>query len=107
MGVHRQRCQSCDSTRLNNLLVRQPGKDQVVLVVCAECHDLVARYELSSYYHHGKGFESWLRQVRNATESALDLSEAFEKTRDNALNELAEALAKLETEGKPLERGEP
>ena len=100
MQVHRQRCQRCDSIGLHNLLVRKPGKSQIVLVVCASCRELVARYELSSYYHHGKGIDSWLRSFDPITESARDLGEAFESARETAVSEFDEALAVLEAEGK-------
>ena len=102
MQVHRQRCQSCNSIGLRNLLVRKPGKNQIVLVVCANCRKLVARYELSSYYHHGKGIDSWLRSFDPITESARDLGEAFESAQETAVSELDEALAVLKTEGKEI-----
>ena len=102
MQVHRQRCQSCDSVDLHNLLVRLPGKSQVVLVVCAACRQLVARYELARYYHHGKGIDSWLRSFDATTESAHDLKDAFEAVRDGALSELEEALEILEAQDHEL-----
>lgn len=102
MEVHRQRCQKCQSLDLRNILVRAPGKGQVVLVRCAHCKELVARYELSRYYHHGKGFESWLRQIGLVSESARDLAETYETAQDDALREYEAALAQLALEGKDV-----
>ena len=102
MQVHRQRCQRCHSIELHDLLVRKPGKNQIVLVVCAACRELVARYELSSYYHHGKGIDSWLGSFNPITESAHDLRESFERVRDDAMAELEEAVSILKTEGKAI-----
>ncbi|MEM9364372.1 MAG: hypothetical protein AAGD07_00145 [Planctomycetota bacterium] len=59
MEVHRQRCQTCGSMEVRNILVRDSV--QSVYVRCAACGELVARYELKDYYHHGKGIESYLR----------------------------------------------
>ena len=87
---------------MHDLLVRKPGKSQIVLVVCAACRELVARYELSSYYHHGKGIDSWLRSFNPITESAHDLSESFESVRDDAVADLEEALSILSAEGKAI-----
>ena len=44
MEVHRQRCQSCGSRDMRNVLVRQPNEPQTVFVRCVECGELVARY---------------------------------------------------------------
>ncbi|MCP4754907.1 MAG: hypothetical protein GY866_28865 [Proteobacteria bacterium] len=63
MDVHRQTCQFCGSRSMRNLLVREPEKNDVVIVECMECRDLVARYIIAKggYYHHEKGYESYLR----------------------------------------------
>lgn len=102
MEVHRQQCQACGSREMRNILVRAAGNPQVVLVSCASCAELVGRYELASYYHHGRGFESWLRHLDIPTESALDLAETFESARADALDEYAAALEQLEGEEKEV-----
>ncbi|MBU2512204.1 hypothetical protein KJ966_12765 [bacterium] len=63
MEVHRQTCQICGSRKVRNLLVREPNKHDEVLVECMECRELVARYIIAKggYYHHAKGYESYLR----------------------------------------------
>jgi len=96
MEVHRQTCQQCGAREQSNLILREPGKSHVVIAVCARCEQLVARYELKSYYHHGKGFEAWLRHVAVSTESSLDLQDAFATLRDTALDELQRARAQVE-----------
>jgi hypothetical protein len=63
MEVHRQTCQICGSRKLRNLLLREPKTNDKVIVQCTECKELVARYIISKggYYHHAKGYESYLR----------------------------------------------
>ncbi len=102
MNVHRQRCQACGSIEVRNILVRAPGRAQTVLVRCASCLALVARYELASYYHHGKGFASWLPHLARPSESARELAEAFESVREDALDEYAEALSQLQDDSKKV-----
>lgn len=87
---------------MNNLVVRAEGERQLVLVRCAECHELVARYELSNYYHHGKSFESWLRHVALDIESVIDLRDTYHSIQSRAQDELARAMADLESKGKTL-----
>jgi hypothetical protein len=98
--VHRQTCQECGCRDMRNYILRQPGKRQAVLVRCLGCDQLVARYELSSYYHHKKGFEAWLRSTAVATESALDLRETFEAVKSEAQAELELCLSELQRQGK-------
>lgn|GEM_PF-592912 len=96
MEVHRQRCQDCGGRTFVNIIVRAPGRRQVILVQCHACKELVARYELSGYYHHKKGFESYLKTLSIATESTIDLQESFVKLKEHSPVELQEALAVLE-----------
>lgn len=98
--VHRQTCQECGCRDVRNYVLRQAGKRQVVLVRCLGCEQLVARYELSSYYHHKKGFDAWLRSTAIATESAIDLRETFEAVKTEAQMELDLCLAELDRQGK-------
>lgn len=84
MEVHRQTCQSCGRRDLHNYILRQPGNRQVVLASCRHCGQLVARYELSGYYHHEKGFDEWLRTTAVATESTIDLRETFDSLKKTA-----------------------
>ncbi|MEM1023034.1 MAG: hypothetical protein AAGD10_09875 [Myxococcota bacterium] len=100
MRVNRQQCQACGSRELNNLLVREAGEDTVVLVRCARCASLVARYRLNDYYHHGKGFESWLESYRGAHESGRDLAQRFEEIQQSAEAQFGAALDELQADGR-------
>lgn len=102
MEAHRQTCQSCGGRDMRNIIVRAEGQRQVVLVRCIGCQQLVARYELASYYHHGKSYEAHLRNVAVATESAIELRDAYARAQAQAPRELEEAVAFLEARGKQV-----
>jgi len=82
MEVHRQTCQNCGSRKLKNILVREPGEAERVFVQCHDCKELVARYIIGQggYYHHGKGFESYIRGLSRGGEimSGKNLKNDFE-----------------------------
>lgn len=79
MEINIQKCQTCGSRDLRNILVRD--QNQSVYVQCRQCDSLVARYILKSggYFHAGKGFESFLRSIeRDSTySSARDLQSDY------------------------------
>ena len=103
MEVHRQRCQACDSLDLRDILVRRQGEPTAVYVRCAGCGELVARYLLRGYYHHGKGVESWLRsRGTDSVESGRDTAAEFEGVKKAAVDGYEQVLAKLEEMGKPV-----
>jgi hypothetical protein len=103
MEVHRQRCQSCGSLDLHNILAREPGQPTVIFVRCAECGELVARYVLSGYYHHGKGIESYLRSLGSAlAESGRDTLAEFETVKREAIEGYETVLSRLREEGKQI-----
>jgi len=103
MDIHRQQCQACRSFDLRNIVVRETGRPHAVYVRCLGCTRLVARYELSSYYHHGKGVESWLRSRGIASaESGRDTATEFEEAQKAAVEGYERVLAKLEEMGKPV-----
>jgi len=90
MDVHRQTCQNCGSRNLKNLLVRDPGESDKVFVQCHDCKELVARYIVShdGYYHHGKGFESYIRGLtRGSGElmSGKNIKKEFETAKNKCL----------------------
>ena len=88
---------------MRNILRRMAGRPQTVFVRCAACQEVVARYELSSYYHHGKGFESWIRSYRGtARESGRDVQREFDRAREQVLSEYEEVLEELATDGKDV-----
>ncbi len=103
MELHRQTCQACGSIDVRNILRRTEGhQNPTVFVRCARCHSLVARYELATYYHHGKGIESWLRGVRGVRESGRALRDEFRAVSEDAEREYAEALQELAELGKEV-----
>jgi hypothetical protein len=103
MDIHRQQCQACRSFDLRNILVRETGRPTAVYVRCIACGELVARYELSVYYHHGKGIESWLGSRGIASvESGRDTIAEFEQVQKQAVESYEQVLAKLEELGKPV-----
>lgn len=65
MEIHIQQCQNCQSNNLKNILAREPGESDKVYVQCQDCKEFVASYVIQprGYYHHGKGYESFLRGI--------------------------------------------
>jgi hemerythrin-like domain-containing protein len=70
MEIHIQQCQSCKSDKLKNILYRSAGESDKVYVQCQDCEEFVASYviEPAGYYHHGKGYESFLRGINRSGE---------------------------------------
>ncbi len=88
---------------MRNILVREPGRPASVYARCAECGKFVALYELSDYYHHGKGVESYLRSHGSAAaESGRDALGSFERAKEKALAGFEAAVEHLEEEGKAI-----
>lgn len=104
MEVRRQTCQSCGSRKVRNILVREDGERDKVYVQCHKCKELVARYIIghTGYYHHGKGFESYLRGLNRGGdfESGKDISAEFEEVKGISLQEFAKVLEVLKETGK-------
>ncbi len=103
MEVHRQTCQNCQSRELHNILKREPGESDKVYVQCARCGEMVSRYIIAQggYYHHGKGFESYLRGLNRggAYESAKEILGDFGKIQNVCLAEFEEIKKKVEEKG--------
>jgi hypothetical protein len=103
METHRQRCQVCQSLQMRNILVREPGEPTVIYARCGECGELVARYRLEDYYHHGKGIESYLRSHGGAAaESGRRIMKEFQEVEAQALAGFAAAIAQLQQQGKDV-----
>lgn len=100
MDVHRQTCQNCGSRALHNILVREPGHRTVVFVGCTACDKLVARYGLETYYHHGKGLESYLRSIQGSVESGRRVLSEFEATQQEAVDGYDRVVQALRAQGK-------
>jgi hypothetical protein len=75
----------------------------MVFVRCAKCGELVARYRLQSYYHHGKGVESFLRsQGLGDSDSGREQLEEFRQVKAEALDQFERALQVLRDENKEV-----
>lgn len=70
MELHIQRCQFCSSRNMKNILTRSPGQSDKVYVQCQDCGAFVASYQIApmGYYHHGKGYDSFLRSLHRGGE---------------------------------------
>ncbi|NBC09731.1 MAG: hypothetical protein GVY26_21270 [Bacteroidetes bacterium] len=104
MVVHTQRCQYCSSERVRNILVRKAGESDKVFVQCLDCESFVASYVISplGYYHHGKGYESFLRGIHRSGEfmSGRNVQRLFEDRKEQDLEEFQEVLATLQRKRK-------
>ena len=104
MQVNRQTCQACGSINVRNLLVRESDRPTIVYVRCGQCGELVASYELSNYYHHGKGIESYLRSHGvAAADSGREWLAEFHRVQKDALVGYEAALQQLADDEKPLD----
>ena len=103
MEIHRQRCQHCDSIDLRNIIVRETGQRTLIYARCSKCLELVARYELEAYYHHGKGLESYLRaQGAKSTDSGRRWLADFKRMQEKAVEGYDAALEQLAKEQKQI-----
>lgn len=104
MDLHRQTCQNCGGTTHRLTIVRHEGETDKVFVKCADCGEFVARYTIAQrgYYHHGKGFESYLKGMNRGGvyESARDLAAGFDVIVEKAKKEFDEVEEELKRQGK-------
>ncbi len=102
MDVKRQTCQACHSIDVRNIIVRTNGR-QIIYVRCAKCKELVARYDLKNYYHHGKGIESYLRaKGARGNDSGRTWLEDFKRSQERAEKGYEAALKFLEEHQKEV-----
>lgn len=86
---------------MQNLLRHGERHPLTIYVRCGQCGALVARYKLKGYYHHGKGFGSWLQRYQGISrESGRDLMGEFKEAQSSAVEEFAEVVEQLEEMGK-------
>ena len=95
MEVHRQTCQQCHSIDLRNVIVRDRESPTKIYVRCGNCQNLVAYYELSMYYHEGKGIESFLRGRREGTDSAREFMTEFKRLQERVNEGYEQAIGNL------------
>ncbi|NRA50097.1 MAG: hypothetical protein HRU12_13265 [Phaeodactylibacter sp.] len=115
MELHKQHCQFCDSTNMKNILVRKIGESDKVFVQCHDCGNFVASYVIAplGYYHHGKGYESFLRSMHRSGEfmSGRNITRLFEDRKEQDIEEFKEVIRLMEKkeqqeEGKTENPGE-
>ncbi|MHC4996463.1 MAG: hypothetical protein ACYTGQ_15560 [Planctomycetota bacterium] len=103
MRVDRQTCQNCGSIDVRNILSRKLDQPTIVYVRCAKCFELVAYYELSQYYHHGKGIESFLKaQGVKSNDSAHRWLTDFNQIQKDATTGFKKALEQLDGQQKDV-----
>jgi hypothetical protein len=96
---------------MKNILFREAGYPDKVFVQCLDCKSFVASYEIAplGYYHHGKGYESFLRGITRSGEftSGRNIKNIFVERRDQEIEKfnrvlelLREKLAREEGEQK-------
>ena len=83
-------------------MFREPGQEDRVFVQCWSCKSLVARYIIGhrGYYHHGKGFESYISGLNRGGHfmSGKDFKKEFNETIKESLEEFEKALALVKQE---------
>ena len=100
MDIHVQHCQKCNSAQLKNILLRENGEPDKVYVQCQNCGEFVASYIIApmGYYHHGKGYESFLRGVIRSGEfsSGRNLQQIFVNRKESEVKKFEQAKKLLE-----------
>lgn len=111
MELHVQHCQFCDSTDVKNILVRKIGESDKVFVQCNSCGHFVASYVIAplGYYHHGKGYESFLRGIHRSGDfmSGRNVGRMFEDRKEQDVEEFKEVLARLEKKKRARRKDPP
>lgn len=99
MIIRVQKCQNCLSNNLKNILCRKAGQPDSVFVQCQDCKEFVASYKIAplGYYHHGKGFESFLRGVHRSGEfmSGRRVKQLYEKRKTESVESYRKVIEKL------------
>lgn len=92
---------------MKNIIFRESGEPDKVYAQCKDCKEFVASYVISplGYYHHGKGYESFLRGVHRSGEfmSGRNIKKIFLEKRDGeelAFKKVIELLEKKEASKK-------
>lgn len=85
---------------MKNILFREAGYPDMVYVQCLDCASFVASYEIAplGYFHHGKGYESFLRGITRSGEftSGRNIKGIFLDRRDQELAKFNRVVELLE-----------
>lgn len=99
MEVHVQKCQSCGSSNLKNIIFRVAGEADRIYAQCHDCKAFVASYVIAplGYYHNGKGFESFLRGLNRSGEfmSGRRVEQKFANRKATEMETFEEVLKQL------------
>lgn len=99
MEIKVQKCQNCKSRKCRNILYRTSGETDRVFVQCLKCGELVASYHIApmGYYHHGKGYESFLRGIHRGGDfmSGRNIAGMFTKRQKEETELFQKALGDL------------
>ena len=106
MEIHRQQCQACKSFNLHILLVRKANEGiEQAYVVCKDCGEPVAKYELSAYFHKGRGIESFLNSMaRRGDISSSRKIPRVETLEKNFVEEWQELKSLMKESGKSFKK---
>ena len=100
MEIHIQKCQNCNSQNLRNIIYRESGEPDRIYAQCQDCNEFVASYVIAplGYYHHGKGYESFLRGVLRSGEfmSGRKIKDIYLTRKNSEEVAFKEALKNLE-----------
>ncbi len=104
MEIHVQKCQNCSSDKMKNILFREPGRLDRVYVQCYGCKAFVASYAINplGYYHHGKGYESFLRGVTRSGQfmSGREVQRLYERRKREEVERFEKVIRLLEERDK-------
>lgn len=111
MEIHIQQCQECGSEKLKNIILRESGEPDRIIVQCHDCEHFVASYVLApmGYYHHGKGFESFLKSLHRSGEfmSGRKVQQLFESRKTSEIKLYEKVMARIkQREEKQKSEGE-
>ncbi len=101
MEIHVQTCQACKSQNVKNILYRQEGERDRVFVECVNCGEFVASYKVGpmGYYHHGKGYDSFLRGLLRSGEfsSGRNIARLYQQRQSEELEMFKKAVGLVNT----------
>lgn len=104
MEILIQKCQNCESTNLRNIIYRESGEPDRIYAQCNDCDVFVASYVIAplGYYHHGKGYDSFLRGVLRSGEfmSGRKVKDIYLNRKNSEVAAFEEAIRNLEEKEK-------
>jgi hypothetical protein len=94
---------------MKNILFREAGYPDRVYVQCHDCGEFVASYEIAplGYFHHGKGYESFLRGITRSGEfsSGRNIKDIYLKRKENEIKNFARVVELLRVKNENQNKG--